>query len=353
MDEQFAIDVMTGRKRGLGPTLLRAGCEVESWGYAAAISARNVGYDRRWLQSHSVDAPVISVGNLTTGGTGKTPVTAYLAAELAARGFRPGIVSRGYRSLNDSQNDEQMVLAQLLPGVPQVRDRDRVRGAHKAIREQGCDLILLDDGFQHRRLRRDLDFVLIDATRPWGFDRLLPRGLLRESKRGLARADVVLITRCDQASASELGEIHRELTRWGATAARVDVRFAPQRLRNAAGEFRPLALLKSERPLAFCGIGNPTGFQRLLRGLGLDTEPTAFPDHHHYGPDDFRRLKELADAAQATCFVTTQKDLVKFPHPELAGRPVWAVEIAVEILAGGDCLEQAWSRLPLPRRAAA
>lgn len=353
MDEQFAIDVISGQRRGLWPGLLRAGCEVVSWGYAAAMMLRNAAYDRSWLATHRAGVPVISVGNLTTGGTGKTPIAAFLAAELLARGYRPGIVSRGYRQLDDRQNDEQMVLAQLLPDVPQVMNRDRAAGAQLAIHDHNCDVVLLDDGFQHRRLARDLDLVLIDATRPWGFGRLLPRGLLREPLSSLARADLVLITRCDQVPAQELEHIRRELQRYRGTPDCVIVRFAPRRLRSASGEFRPLLELAAQRPLAFCGIGNPAGFQRLLADSRVACEPIAFTDHHHYGPVDFRRLALAADAMQATCFVTTQKDLVKLPGDQLLGRPVWAVEIAAEIVAGGELLDAALGTLPQRSRRAA
>lgn len=353
MDEQFAIDVISGKRRGLWPGALCAGCEVASWGYAAAMALRNTAYDRNWLTRYRAGVPVISVGNLTTGGTGKTPVTAYLAAELIARGYRPGIVSRGYRQLDDRQNDEQMVLAQLLPDVPQVMNRDRVAGATDAVLDHDCDIVLLDDGFQHRRLARNLDLVLIDATRPWGFGRLLPRGLLREPMSSLTRADLAMITRCDQVPAHELEHIRRELQRYRGTLECVEVRFAPRRLRSASGEFRPLSELAAQRPLAFCGIGNPAGFQRLLADSRIACELIAFPDHHHYGPVDLRRLALAADAMRATCFVTTQKDLVKLPGDQLAGRPVWAVEIAAEIVAGGELLDAALGTLPQRSRRAA
>ncbi len=280
MDEQYAIDVLSGQRRGVMPAALRAACAVGSWGYAAAIAARNAGYDAGWLRSQTVAAPVISIGNLTTGGTGKTPVAALLAAELKLRGFRPAIVSRGYRSLNGRQNDEQLVLSQLLPDVVQIQQRDRVAGAIAAI-AHGCNAILLDDGFQHRRLRRDLDLVLIDATRPWGFGRLLPRGLLREPLSSLRRADLVLITRCDQVPAADLALLRQMLQQHRGTSAAVEIAFTPRRLRNSLDQFQPLTVLKNQQPLAFCGIGNPAGFQRLLQSLGVDAIPFAFPDHHH------------------------------------------------------------------------
>lgn len=345
MDEQFAIDVISGRRRGIVADGLRTACALSSCVYGAATRARNWAYDHGWKKIYSVDLPVISLGNITAGGTGKTPIAAFLAQRLQAQGLRPGIISRGYRRLNDQANDERLVLEQLLPGVPQVMNRDRVAGARTAIQEQGCDIILLDDGFQHRRLKRDVNLVLIDATRPWGFGRLLPRGLLREPLSSLSRADVVLITRCDQVSSAELARLRQELFRWRGTSDCVEVQFVPWRLRNARGEFRPLSSLDGETCLPFCGIGNPAGFQRTLLGLNVIAAPVVFPDHYHYGSADFERLSRQAAAAHASMLLTTQKDLVKIPHTELSARPVWAVEIATEIVAGGELLDLALSTM--------
>lgn len=345
MDEQFAINVMSGRKRGVFAAGLRSVCTVASWSYFAAIAGRNLAYDRGWKPTRSVAVPIISLGNITTGGTGKTPIAAFLAERLQAQGVRPAIVSRGYRQLNDQCNDEQLVLKQLLPTVPQVMNRDRVAGARSAISEQGCDLILLDDGFQHRRLHRDLDIVLVDATQPWGFGHLLPRGLLREPLSSLRRADLVLITRCDQVAAAELAQIRGVLATWRGTAASVDLRFRPRRLRAADGEQLPLSRLAGRNCLAFCGIGNPRGFQQTLQSLGVSSEPMIFPDHHHYQPRDIERIVQLADRLQAEILVTTQKDLVKISDTHLGDRPVYAIEIAAEIIAGECLLDEALSRV--------
>lgn len=353
MDEQFAIDVISGRRRGPAAALLRTVCSAASWGYRAGVAARNLAYDRQWKTIERVDVPVISLGNLTTGGTGKTPLTAYFGERLQAQGYRPGIVSRGYRSLDDQSNDERLVLAQALPDVPHLQNPDRVQGAQDAIAKHGCDAILLDDGFQHRRLARDLDLVLVDATRPWGFGRLIPRGLLREPLSALKRADAVLITRCDHVSQVELGQLRRELLRWRGTEECLEVRFAVRRLCNAHGEREALPGTWPKNCLAFCGIGNPDGFQRTLTQLGIEGPLSVFPDHHHYTEDDLARLAEQAQSISASCVLTTQKDLVKIPRRELAGRPLWALEIATEIVAGGEWLDRALSQLPRPMKAAA
>ncbi len=350
MDERYAIDVLSGRRQGVIPSALRSVCTVAAWGYYAGVSLRNAAYDRRWQAVERVDAPVISLGNLTTGGTGKTPLAAFFAERLLNAGYRPGIVSRGYRSLDNRTNDERLVLEQLLPQVPQAQDPDRVRGSRELISRHGCDVILLDDGFQHRRLHRDLDLVLIDATRPWGFGRLLPRGLLREPLSALQRADGVIITRCDQVSADELAAIRDELRKWRSTDDSLAVRFVPKRLCNAVGERQPLPRTWPNPCVAFCGIGNPEAFQNSLRQFGVEGPLEAFPDHHHYTEDDLERLAARVQSVSAQCVVTTQKDLVKIPRVELAGRPLWALEIAAEVDSGQESLERWLGALPRATR---
>ncbi len=272
---------------------------------------------------------------------------------MRQRGFQPGIVSRGYRSLDGQANDERLVLEQLLPAVPQVQNRDRVAGARAAIQDHGCDVLLLDDGFQHRRLHRSLDIVLIDATRPWGFGHLLPRGLLREPCSSLRRADVVVLTRCDQVTGSELAAIRQQVSQYRGSTVLVEVRFVPRRLRNSQGECQPLSLLSTARCLSFCGIGNPDGFRRLLTNLGVNSPPVIFPDHHHYTEGDLHQLDQRAGSLDATLLLTTHKDLVKIPRSVWNGRPLWAVEIAVEIVSGAELLEAALRCLPVPKRVAA
>jgi tetraacyldisaccharide 4'-kinase len=181
----------------------------------------------------------------------------------------------------------------------------------------------------------------------------LPRGLLREPLSSLRRADLVLITRCDQVSNDELAAIRRELLKHRGTPDCVEVRFAPRQLRNAAGEIRPLSLLQTERCLPFSGIGNPEGFRRMLAGLGVYDAPMIFPDHHHYRPADLTRLAQRAHVTDASLCVTTQKDLVKFSDNRLSGRPLWAVEIAAEVMSGAELLDGTLSALPDARRFAA
>src|SRR5438876_5539483 len=199
-------DLISGRARGVGSSLCRLALSVASGPYGSAVHLRNWCYDRGWLPTHRPPVPVISVGNLTAGGTGKTPCVEYLARFLQARGLRPAVLSRGYRG-NGRPNDEALILEANLPDVPHLQGKDRVTRASQAVRVFGADVLILDDGFQHRRLRRDLDLVLIDAMNPWGHGRLLPRGLLREPISSLRRADAVIVTRLDQAQPAEIERI--------------------------------------------------------------------------------------------------------------------------------------------------
>ena len=220
---------------------------------AGLTRLRAAGYERGWLARVAVPAPVISVGNLTAGGTGKTPFVAFLALSLGARGRRIGILSRGYgapRGEARRENDEARWYRENLPGVELVQDPDRVRGAEELV-ERGVDVILLDDGFQHRRLARDLDLVLVDASRPWGLpppngggepvQACLPRGLLREPPRALARADALVITRAAQVAKRELDALRAELERVAPGRAHLCGVHRPARLRAPDGSALGLA----------------------------------------------------------------------------------------------------------------
>ena len=165
--------------------------------YAAVMRLRNGLYDWSVLGSCRAGVPVVSVGNLTLGGTGKTPMVAWLASWFRRRGAAVAILSRGYRAGSGGQNDEALELAHGLPGVLHLQDPQRVRAARHAVEEHHCQVLLLDDAFQHRRIARDVDIVLLDALEPFGWERVFPRGMLREPLAGLARAQVVALSRAD------------------------------------------------------------------------------------------------------------------------------------------------------------
>ncbi|HEY4263268.1 MAG TPA: tetraacyldisaccharide 4'-kinase [Schlesneria sp.] len=345
MDEAAIHELLSGRRRDAGATLLRGALSAGSWGYASVMHLRNLAYDRRWLSIQQVDAPVISLGNITTGGTGKTPTAAWLANWLVAEGYRPGLLSRGYRSLEQDAdtetpvgNDEKMVLDRMCPNVPHLQQRDRVTSGQRLVQEFGCNVLVLDDGFQHRRLYRDLDVVLIDALQPWGFDHVLPRGLLREIKSGLRRADLIVITRADQCTTEERQVIKSELRRIRGTDDCVEIGFAPTRLVGLDSGVQPVSWAATQRALAFCGIGNPDGFRRTLTTIGATAELKVFPDHHHYQAADLDTLAERSRSLQAEVVLTTLKDLVKIRLESWTGPPLYAIEIGVQFLGGQELM---------------
>ncbi|MBI1345990.1 tetraacyldisaccharide 4'-kinase [bacterium] len=338
MDERAAIAVISGERRDVVACGLRAGCQIASWGYAAAIALRNAGYDRGWLPATKLPVPVISIGNITTGGTGKTPVVAWFVRELLRRGYQPGIVSRGYRSLDGHINDEALVLERLCPGVPHVQDRDRVRGGQRAIDQFGCDVLVLDDAFQHRRIQRDLDVVLIDALQPWGYGHLLPRGLLREPRSALQRADVVLVTRADQLARTELELLSTEIAQHRAGETPLPIQFRQQEWLTIDGRRCPLSTWQTQRVAMFCGIGSPAGFRQSLQPYANVVVERLFPDHHHYTPADLDALERWRQELGVAALVTTLKDAVKIPASHPLADKVFALQIGTVVESGAQVL---------------
>ncbi len=330
-----------GSLSGLGPASLRSVLSALAVPYAAAVSVRNVLYDRRLLPQRAATIPVVSVGNLTLGGTGKTPLVAWLARELIALGRRPAVVSRGYAARPDQTSDEAAELALLLPGVPHVADRDRAAAAERAA-GLGADVVLLDDGFQHRRLQRNLDILTIDATDPFGCNRLFPRGLLREPLAGLARSDAIVLSRADRLDADGRAAIRATVARarrGRPPAAWVEATHAPVGLRSFGGAVAPLESLAGRRVLAFCGIGNPAAFRHTLSGLGAELVGfRSFADHHHYSNADLDSLAAEAATGDADLVVTTLKDLVRLAEDGKRLAPLVAVEVALEPLTDPEPL---------------
>jgi tetraacyldisaccharide 4'-kinase len=341
-DARAFRELVSGRRRGVGAALAREFLRLAEVPYVAAVEWRNRRYDSGRAQIHSAAVPVVSVGNITMGGTGKTPMVVWLARWFAERGLRVGLVSRGYGAEAGKKNDEAMELEQALPGVPHVQNPDRVAGARAAIEQFGCELLILDDGFQHRRLGRDLDIVLLDATQPFGFEHVFPRGMLREPIRGLERADAVCLTRADSLDSAERSGIRERVAAIVPRAAWGEAVHAPSELRNASGQTNPIEMLAGKRVLGFCGIGNPAAFRRTLTEAGADTvEWRVFPDHHVYDAGDQAALDAAVVSSGAELAVCTRKDLVKLPVARLGSQPLWAMAIEMRITAGRDALENA------------
>jgi tetraacyldisaccharide 4'-kinase len=325
--------IVSGRRRGPIATVERSLLRLAEIPYRAAIRLRNRHYADPRHQTR-VAAAVVSVGNLTLGGTGKTPMVAWIARRLVERGLRVAIVSRGYGAQAGGANDEARELALALPEVPHLQNRDRVAAARQAIEQHGAEAVLLDDGFQHRRLTRDLDIVLVDALEPFGFDHVFPRGMLREPLAGFSRAQVIVLSRANLIGDAERQAIAEKVHRFAPHADWVEAVHQPLGLRGLDGGRAPLETLAGRRVAAFCGIGNPAAFAETLKRLGCQPVGLrALADHHAYAAADLESLAGWADAQQAT-LVCTAKDLVKIDPAWLAGRALWAVEIGLEILTG-------------------
>ena len=256
--------------------------------------------------------PVLCIGNLTTGGTGKTPLVVWLCRRIREKGLSCAILTRGYKTQKGELSDEPALLAAQCPDVPVVVNPDRVAGAAEAIRSHGAQVIVMDDGFQHRRLARDLDIIAVDATTPFGYGRVLPAGLLREPITGLRRAHAVVLTRCDQVSEDALSQIEDEIRRINRNLVISRSIHAPVAARTALGTVIPLDQLRNKRVFAFCGIGNPKAFFRTIEQLGAAIVGSrVFDDHYRYTAEDLKTIQEQAQDQQASLVLTTQKDWTK------------------------------------------
>jgi tetraacyldisaccharide 4'-kinase len=311
--EQAWLNIVSGRERGFSAGLARAGLTILSLLYRAGLAFVNLrlrlpGAVRR------IARPVISVGNLTVGGTGKTPMTALVARLVMEMGARPVIVSRGYAARPGERNEEALELERLAAGVAVIHGRDRWQAIHDHMWRQPCDLAILDDGFQHRRLARDLDILLVDALRPFGYGHLLPRGLLREPPSALRRADLVVITRADLVEPAALADLKGRLQKYLTPGATILVAaHRPTALLEPGGRRCPPETLRGETVAAACGIGNPEAFRATLERLGARVALwEVFPDHWAYTAEDVARLIEAARSAGVKWLVTTRKDYVKW-----------------------------------------
>ena len=332
-------DLISGRRRGLAAALVRGGLRLAELPYTQVTAWRNRRYDSGRAETFDAHVPVVSVGNLTLGGTGKTPLIEWLARWYRNRGVRVAIVSRGYGAEHMQRNDEALELEQKLPDVPHLQNPDRVAAARTAVEEFDTELILLDDGFQHRRLARDLDVVLLDALEPFGYGHVFPRGSLRESVRGLSRADVVVLSRSDAVDAATREAIRDRAAAWAPKADWLETSHRPQGLYNWSRGAAPLDD-GGARVAAFCGIGNPAGFRHTLRAAGYEVVAfREFPDHFAYDRASVAELERWSTALDVDRVVCTHKDLVKLQLAQLAGRSLDALVIGIEFTSPVERLE--------------
>jgi len=305
-------NIISGQDRRGTAGLLRLLLAGVSLPYGAAVRIRNGLYRCGILPTRRADVPVISVGNITTGGTGKTPLVIWLCRYLCQKGLRCAILTRGYKTSVGEMSDEPALLAKSCPDVEVVVDPDRWNGAKKAKARFGSEVLVLDDGYQHRGVARDLNILAVDATCPFGYEKLLPAGLLREPLSGLKRADVVVITRFDQADAKQISQIEQSIRR---IAGDIPIARAVHRHTHAVsltGQVLPLEQLKQKKLFVYCGVGNPQAFVHCLTQDGMTIVGTKFfNDHYSYSMRDVRAITAEARQSGAEMAVCTQKDWVK------------------------------------------
>lgn len=313
--------------------------------YALGAAAKNRAYDSGLAKAHGLGRPTVSIGNLTTGGTGKTPMVAWVVRQLAQAGHRPCVLLRGYKAQN-GMSDEAEELRQLVGDVAQVAPNpDRVAEAQKVLAahpEVTC--FVLDDGFQHRRAKRDLDLVLVDATNPWGYGATLPRGLLREGKAGIRRADGVILTRCDRVSPEQLAQVEAQVR---AAFGRPPLALARHGWEGFAVwrggvEMKESAdALQTGQVACVCGIGNPEAFLAQAHGCANVVMVQPMADHFAWDAGSLAALFAKVRASGANLVLTTEKDFVKW-HPHLAGLrlelPICRPRLAMQFPRGGDAL---------------
>ena len=310
------------------------------------MRCRNFAYDAGLFKSVRVPVPVVCIGNLSTGGTGKTPTVEWAAGVLRDDDRRPAILSRGY-GVDGGPNDEALMLEENLPDVPHLQGRDRVEIAQTAIHELESTVLILDDGFQHRRLVRDLNFVTIDAARPPHRDHLLPSGTLREPMSALRRAHGIILTRCDQASPAMLAELRAVLQRIVPMVPIAETCHRPMELQGGEmPEF--LTGLHGRWVAVVCGIARPEAFKHTVTDLGAKVVATrVFADHHAYTRTDVEELATWATALPVGVLVlTTQKDFVKLRIAELGNKPLRAVRVGLEFRSGEAELRTLLTNLP-------
>ena len=366
--ETFLLEVIVEERQGARETLVRALLQACSTVFAAAIKTRRFLYNFRILRDSTLGVQVIAVGNLTVGGTGKTPVVEKFARELRDQGRNVAILSRGYRSkpppfherlvnslflrsdttpprvvsdgkslLLDSEmaGDEPYMLASNLKDVVVLVDKDRVKSGRYAIEKFGCDTLLLDDGFQYWKLRgRRLDIVLVDCQQPFGTGRLLPRGTLREPPSHLARASTIFITK----SEGDTSALRRRLAEFNPDAGIIECVHHPLYLEDVfTGERLKLDFLKGRKVASLSGIAQPESFEQSLVRLGSElVYSKRFADHHRFTQQEVLNAINRSKKRQAQTIITTQKDAVRFPKIDRRDLPVYFMRVEIKILRGAD-----------------
>lgn len=373
---EFTVDVIYGRQTGRRARIYAGFLYGPSLLYSSVVQARLWLYRKRIFHDQPLGCLVVVVGNLTVGGTGKTPVVEKFARSLAERGRKVAILSRGYKSrpeslwrrlwrqlshgkppppkvvsdgnrvLLDSEiaGDEPYMLARNLPGVLVIVDKNRVKSGSYAIRKYGVDTLVLDDGFQYLPLKGRLNLLLIDKTNPFGNQHLLPRGILREPVKHLKRASYVFLTKSD---GNRDHELERLIRRHNKTAEIIECAHKPQYLQSVWGDDRlRLESLRGKRVGAFSAIATPESFEQFLRDFGASLLYTKrFIDHHRFSAEELEQIFAQAREAGLDFLVTTEKDAVRLPLERMTDLPLYYLRLEIDIISGVNDFEEAVSRI--------
>ncbi len=357
--EALFKSIVSGEDQSVLGDIARSSLGLLSKGYEKAVSIRNARFDEGKGVT-KVTVPVISVGNITAGGTGKTPMVRFICDVLTQKGLHPTVLSRGYRAEDNNKNiiiskdgtmlvepsisgDEAWLLAKVLQKSNVIIGRERSKSAEIAINELGADCLIMDDGFQHRALARDIDIVLIDASNPFGYEHVLPRGLLREPLSGLQRADIIVLTKVDQVAPGIVSGIRKRLTQMIPNIPVYETTHKPQFMYTldewANGSVgASVDAYKEQRIMAVSGIGNPQSFTQTLTDVGYNVVHTLpFGDHHDFSNDDVVEIWKQAFAHQADAICITEKDAVKLSQLhaiEDLKIPILVLSIGIEFVSG-------------------
>ncbi len=331
MDQRAYRELISGQNRGVAASALRVLLRIPAFLYAFVVAVRNLLYSKGCLKTHRADAVVISIGNITTGGTGKTPMVIWLCKQLNQK---CAILTRGYKS-TQSSGDEPAILAENCPNAQVIINSDRVAGAAEATKKFNAKILVLDDGLQHRRLHRDIDIVTIDATVPFGYGKLLPAGSLREPITALKRAHAVIITRSDLISTEKLNAIEQKLLSVNDRLIIAKATHNPKTAKTIDGRQITLDELKEKKIFAFCAIGNPQAFFDTVTKLGADIVGSkTYNDHYHYSNNEINDICTQAEQLNADLILTTQKDSNKITAS--GNKAIAYLEIELDIVAGAE-----------------
>lgn len=330
-DTSGYMRIISGQARSLPSAAARLGLSGLASGYANLMRFRNFYYDYV-KQPKFLPAPVFSVGNLTVGGTGKTPMCIWLCEELLRRDLKPAVLSRGYKSREGGMADELIMLSRRCPEAVAIANPDRMAAGEMAIKEFGAQAVILDDAFQHRRIDRDLDIVLVDATQPFGYEHVLPRGLLREPMGGLRRADVVILTRCNQADGSSIAETTRRIQALKPDVPVLRAHHRPHGFFGLNGE--SMSAPSGRRIGCLAGIARPQALGQTLLDMDLPLVAIlGLADHHVYRSLDLPVFEQWIEEEGLDAIVTTEKDAVKLAELGWdAPVPISVLRVAIDFV---------------------